>query len=562
MVCNHKNEKKRDNSLSLHTSHRAMIHKLPEICMAMPLPTRFTYPFCYEPDAICRQLAAEVRRYVQEQGEWENETSRGKMFGVMLVRKSDNTLGWLAAYSGNLGHSNNNSFFVPAIYDLLDKESEFAIGEARISAINHEIAKITNSREMEEAKRIYQTVCSENETRIALYKKEMEVAKAARDARRAAHTLNNCDEASLIRESQFQKAELKRMRIQATTEINRALESLTTLEQHIVNLKNERKRMSEALQQRLFDLYVVHNALGEAATLTKVFSTFRSGLTPPAGAGECAAPKMMEYAYRNNLKPLAMAEFWYGASPAGELRIDGNFYPACRSKCLPILTYMMKGLDVDANPLERQHGERIRIIYDDKNMSVIYKPVGMPSVPGKTDVESAMEQYKEIYPGTTGPVIVHRLDMSTSGLLIMAKDEHTYHKLQQMFATRCVEKQYLAILDGTIQNNKGEINLPMRPDYDDRPRQMVDPIDGKQARTTYEVIASENGCTRILLYPHTGRTHQLRVHCAHRDGLNCPIKGDMLYGTPSDRLYLQAKKISLTHPWTGKTLTIETDNDF
>ena len=319
--------------------------------------------------------------------------------------------------------------------------------------------------------------------------------------------------------------------------------------------------MSEMLQERIFRLFVVSNARGEKRDLVEVFKPL--GTLPPAGAGECCAPRLLNYAYNNALRPVCMAEFWWGASPAGEVRHHGHFYPACRSKCKPILEFMLQGLDVEENRLGvAMDDSELDTVYDDRWLTVINKPSGMLTVPGKLLEDSLLTRYREAHPEAAGPIVVHRLDQETSGLVIFAKDKETHKALQQQFEGHTIKKRYIAVLDGLVPHDEGIIDLPIRPDVDDRPRQCVDQVHGKPAVTRYRVLERRGDMTRIALEPLTGRTHQLRVHASHVMGLNCPIVGDRLYGTAGDRLMLHAQSITFVHPATGQPMTIECLPDF
>ena len=315
------------------------------------------------------------------------------------------------------------------------------------------------------------------------------------------------------------------------------------------------------------------NARNEIKDLCQIFLNTPQG-TPPAGAGECALPKLLQYAYLHNLHPLAMGEFWVGKSPKDELRREGHFYPSCKNKCEPILKHMLTGLQVEPNPLEKNHWEtcELETVYEDKWLVVVNKPCGMLSAPGKLTSVSVYTLLREKYPDADGPLIVHRLDMATSGLLLAAKTKTVHQTLQTMFATRQVQKCYIAMLEGIVKEDEGVIDLPVCPDYANRPRQMVHSEYGKPAITRYKVLGRKDGKTRIAFYPLTGRTHQLRVHAArthqlrvhaaHPDGLNCPIIGDELYGKKADRLYLHAAGLSFIHPVTHQPLVIRKEAGF
>lgn len=322
------------------------------------------------------------------------------------------------------------------------------------------------------------------------------------------------------------------------------------------------KKMSQDLQLWLFHQYRFLNARGETKDLVEVWQDYHSSPRirqkfplPPGGTGDCCAPKLLQYAYQHHLKPVCMAEFWWGESPKSEIRHHGQFYPACRGKCKPVLTWMMQGLDVDPNPEEAGYPHLMpEIVYEDEVMAVLNKPSGMLSVPGKTDDYSVATWAQERW---SDAIIVHRLDMGTSGLIVVAKTKEAYQTLQEQFASRSVKKKYLAIVEGTPQKEHGIIDLPLLSDPMNRPCQIVDHEHGKHAITEYRVLEEQGDVSLLALWPHTGRTHQLRMHCAHPEGLGCPILGDELYGRKADRLYLQAQTITLIHPTTGKRIHFE-----
>ena len=322
------------------------------------------------------------------------------------------------------------------------------------------------------------------------------------------------------------------------------------------------KQMSQELQLWLFHQYQLLNAHGETKDLVDIWQSYYSRPKllqkfplPPGGTGDCCAPKLLQYAYRHGLKPVCMAEFWWGAPTKEELRQHLNYYPACRGKCKPILTWMLQGLDVDPDPetLGLQHLE-IPTVYEDNDLLVIDKPSGILSVPGRIEDYSVETVMRERYPDS---IVAHRLDMGTSGLLIVAKNGEAYRILQQQFIHHEVKKKYLALLEQPGQGT-GVISLPLRPDPMNRPRQVVDMAHGKRAVTRYEYISDR----LVALWPETGRTHQLRIHCAHPDGLANPIVGDELYGTRDKRLCLHAAEIWFRHPVTGSEMHFETTPNF
>lgn len=316
--------------------------------------------------------------------------------------------------------------------------------------------------------------------------------------------------------------------------------------------KEEGRRRSIALQRWLFAQYSFLNARGEKAGMAQLFGD----VAPPSGTGDCCAPKLLQAAYRRHLKPLCMGEFWMGQSPRNEIRKEGMFYPACSAKCKPLLRHLLQGLDVEPNPLLRTLNAPLVILHQDADIVVVNKPSGMLAVPGKEALPSVQEEIRGRFPEATGPLIVHRLDMDTSGLMVLALHEEAYHNLQEQFVKHVVSKRYTAILEHPLPvGQTGRIDLPLCPDITDRPRQMVHYEYGKRSITEYKVVGEEQGHALIHLWPHTGRTHQLRVHAAHPQGLDNPIVGDRLYGTAGERLCLHAEELSFLHPRSGEKVT-------
>lgn len=547
-----------------------MLHHFHTPVADIPLPERFTFPFCYIPHPLCVAAAKEVQAYLGLQEAWKEELAQGKMFGVLVVRTQEGETGYLAAFSGILAGSNVHPFFVPPVYDLLQPQGFFKIEEEQISQINTRIGLL---EEDEEYKRQVQQLAALRQTAqetLEEAKRQMKRAKEKREERRREAALPNStpmtpeEESALIRESQFQKAEYKRMERAWKERIAPLQQTISDYEAGIQALKSERKQRSATLQQKLFEQFKMLNYRGEVKTLCDIFrQTVHK--PPPAGAGECAAPKLLQQAYLHGWKPIAMAEFWWGESPKTEIRHHGHYYPACKGKCEPILGHMLQGLEVDENPMlkELQSGKKtLDIIYEDEWLAVVNKPAEMLSVPGKEDVVSVYSMMRERYPDADGPLIVHRLDMATSGLLVVAKTKQVHQNLQAQFKNRSVGKRYIALLQGSVSQDAGTVELPLCPNPLDRPRQIVHTGYGKPAVTDFEVLERKDNRTRIAFYPRTGRTHQLRVHAAHPLGLHCPIIGDELYGRKAERLYLHAEMLEFTHPVTGKRISITQKADF
>lgn len=502
-----------------------------------PRPERMNNPFCYDPHPLCLEAAREVREYVSRHPEWHEEIQAGKMFGVLICEDQEGRLGFLAAYSGQIAGREDWPWFVPAVFDYLQPDGYFKQEESCISAINQQVRHLENADAYLNLQAEYEQAKQQAEQEIADYKQLMQQSKLLRDEQRA----KTGETEAMIRESQFQKAELRRLKKRWQGQIDAIAKRLQPFSSEIISLKTERKRRSDALQRWLFDHFMMVNGENKYRSLTAIFSQTPQKV-PPSGSGECCAPKLLQYAFTHHLRPLSIAEFWQGRSPRMEIRHHDHYYPACRGKCRPILGWML--------PMSSAEGYQSlspKVIHETPAFLVIYKPAGLLSVPGLTDAPSVERILKQQYPDV---YMVHRLDMDTSGVMVVALTQEAYHHLQQQFLERTVRKEYVALLENEITGS-GNINLPLRPDLTDRPRQVVDPTYGKPAFTDYQALG---GC-RIRLIPHTGRTHQLRVHCAHHLGLDNPIKGDPLYGRrKADRLYLHAESLSFVNPETGERL--------
>lgn len=542
-----------------------MLHRFTTSITDIPLPERFTYPFCYTPHPLCILAAKEVQSYLTRQTAWKDELRQGKMFGVLIVQTEHGETGYLAAFSGILAGKNLHPFFVPPVYNLLQPQGFFKIEEENISSINRNIRQLENDKAYAALSAELARTIQSAENILATAKAQLKEAKTAREQRRKEKELNAQEEAELIRESQFQKAEYKRLERSWKARITTLQTQTEDWERRISALKSERKTRSAALQQKLFEQFGMLNYRGEVKNLCEIFGQ-TVHKTPPAGAGECAAPKLLQQAYLHGWKPIAMAEFWWGDSPKTEIRHHGHYYPACKGKCEPILQHMLQGLQVEENPMLKRMqvpSQNLEIVYEDPWLSVINKPAGMLSVPGKEDAVSVYSLMREQYPEADSPLTVHRLDMATSGLMLIAKTKRVHQNLQAQFKNRLVRKRYVALLEGIVPKDKGTVDLPLCLNPLDRPRQMVHTEHGKPAITDYQVLERLDGKrTRIVFYPRTGRTHQLRIHAAHPLGLHCPIIGDELYGEKADRLYLHAEYLEFTHPITGETVRITKEAEF
>lgn len=540
-----------------------MIHFFQDAIAHIESPDKFTYPFHYTPHPLCVIAAKEVQAYLSSQTQWEQELQQGKMFGVLVVQTREGKTGYLAAFSGILAGRNLHPFFVPPVYDLLQPQGFFKMEEENISAINAQIKELREDTHYQDLLHQLKEQTIRCQQELSTAKAELKAAKNAREVRRLTGNPDEAELSAMIHESQFQKAELKRMERRWKEIIAELQARADTFTRQIETLKMERKTRSAALQQKLFEQFRLLNARGEIKDIYTIFNQTAQKV-PPAGTGECAAPKLLQYAFLHHLKPVAMAEFWWGNSPKAEIRRHGYYYPACKGKCEPILGHMLQGLEVEHNPLQENvhHDTPLEIVYEDDWLLVINKPAGMLSVPGKGNVDSVYLRIKSMYPEAAGPLIVHRLDMATSGLLLIAKTKETHQNLQAQFKSRTIKKRYIALLDGELPAEKGIIDLPLRPDPLDRPRQVVDVASGKPAVTHYQVLKHAARHTLVAFSPLSGRTHQLRVHAAHPQGLNCPIAGDELYGRKAERLYLHAEALTFIHPVTGKSIHVEKKADF
>lgn len=538
------------------------------------LPEKFTFPFYYEPHELSIIAAKELQSYLETQTDFEHNFGLkeeqkglviGKMFGVLVCQNQEGELGYLWAFSGKLAGVNHHPYFVPTIFDMLHEDGFFRKEEEVLNAINRQIEILENSDELQSKKKQLETTKKEATLDIQNQKDKIKRLKIERDEKRISFTnLSSSEiehlEVELSEESKKESILLKKMTKYWNFQIEKTQNQVNLVLDEINQLKEERRLKSGALQQKLFAEYSFLNLLGERKSIGEIFNN-----NPPAAAGECAAPKLLHYAFEHNLKPIAMAEFWWGQSPKSEIRKHKQFYPACKSKCEPILlSHMLKGLDMEANPFQENpaEGKSIEIVFEDEFLAVINKPAEFLSVPGKIISDSVYQRVKELYPKATGPLIVHRLDMSTSGLMLIAKDEETYLKLQSQFIKRTIKKRYVALLDGILEENEGCINLPLRVDLDDRPRQLVCYEYGKPAQTKWKKIEIRNNQTLVYFYPITGRTHQLRVHASHELGLKTPIVGDDLYGTKANRLHLHAESLIFEHPISQERTTIVKEDKF
>ncbi|WP_277240847.1 RluA family pseudouridine synthase [Prevotella pallens] len=557
-------------------------HRLPKgnEKVAMGKAKVFPNPFYYEPSPLARLAVALLQQSLPELKE-------GKMFGVLIVEYGGK-LGYLQAYSGQLECISDDSF-VPLVFDYLQPNGYFKTHEAEITALNHEIEVLKQSDDYEKAIKKIADLKVEAQQVVAEAQQKMVIAKRLRDVRRKEKAIVSEDEQrEMIRESQYMKAELHRTKKRYAALLEAAEAEVEAYNRKIAELKSTRKRKSDQLQRWLFSQFIFQNAQGERSDLLSIFRNYyllhspksvlathyvamgeQITLFPPSGTGECCEPKLLQYAFTHGMRPVEMAMFWWGEPPKTEIRQHGQFYPACNGKCKPLLTWMLKGMNVAANALETEAEQSIEIIYEDHDLAVILKPSGMLTVPGRSKKQSVETILRQRWNENDTPIIVHRLDMATSGLLVVARNKEAHKHLQAQFKAKMVRKRYIALLDATLLNrvglpSEGTISLPLCADAVDRPRQIVDKNKGKTAITHYKIVGKTplhdsyySEAVKVELRPVTGRTHQLRVHCAHSEGLACPILGDTLYGKRADRLYLHAEYLAFTHPTTGKPLSFE-----
>ena len=546
----------------LYRSGRTAVTILKVLHTTILPPSRMNNPLNYTPHPLCVMAAEEVRRMVRENAVMSSETRKsGKMFGVLVVETPDGNTGYLAAYSGQIAGRSNWDGFVPAVFDYLQDGGYFKTCEAEITAINKQVRLMETSEERRRLLTHLDETIAKAASEEQAYKTLMHESKARRDSERAAGGVTPEREAEMTRESQFQKAELRRMRKRNADTIAMAREACHCYDTSISLLKQKRRTMSDRLQEWLFHHFVMLNKDGDSRSLTDIFRTSLSA-SPPAGAGECCEPRLLQYAFSHAMTPKCMAMFWIGASPEGEIRHEQTYYPACRSKCKPILEWMLgKDIVKDDTFITQHNGDNLTIIYQDSDIIVVDKPAGMLSVPGKNDAPSVLSLLQQKMEDNIFPV--HRLDMDTSGLMVFVRNKKAQRNLQRQFETHSIVKRYIALLERKPDSEQGTISLPLSPDMADRPRQMVDYRHGKQALTHYRLCTSPStpmrrqfltvGDNLVELSPLTGRTHQLRVHCAHPGGLASPIVGDRLYGTTNHpRLCLHAEYLEFRHPTTGE----------
>lgn len=535
---------------------------------SLALPEKFTFPFYYEPQPLAVAATKQLQQQLETLTHLKAENA-GKMFGVLVVQNAKQQLGFLSAYSGQIEGDKANISFVPPVSSMQLQDDSYLTQSKIINDINAQIEQLENSEQLHEVNSKLDDATQSYQQALLAQQAVMQAGRQQRKIQRTEGELELSEsdfeqlKNKLAGQSIVEKKQLLALKAYWQNIIESLQQTHINISDEIAHLKKRRKTLSKSLQKKLFAQYQFLNANGETTDLNAIFAALPEH-TPPSGAGDCAAPKLLQYAYKHGLKPLAMAEFWWGAAPKSAIRQHKNYYPSCYSKCQPILGHMLKGLNVEDNPLliNPAQGKDLSIVYKDDDLLVVNKPAEFLSVPGVNIDDSVYMRIKTQFPEASGPLIVHRLDMSTSGLLMIALNKRVHKALQKQFIERTIDKRYVALVNGNVAEDSGVIDLPLMLDFDDKPRQMVCYKHGKPSLTTWQVLERNNNITRLQLYPKTGRTHQLRVHCAHSLGLNMPIIGDTHYGQKADRLHLHAEYLAFTHPITLKRLEFEVAADF
>ncbi|CAM4381578.1 RluA family pseudouridine synthase [Corallococcus exiguus] len=536
------------------------------------LPGAFPSPFdAVGPHALARRAAESLQATLREGFIAPGIASAvlqgpdgGKMFGVLVVRQSDGTLGVLRAFSAMLAGRWDVPGFVPPVFDREARARVEPVADAKVKSLLSRAEMWSTSEELRRVREDDDARQTREATEREAMRVRHEDRRRQRHERRAAivamSALTETERAqalhALDQESRGDKAEKRRWDAAQEEARHLLAPARAKAERRVRALDRLRRIVSRGFMKQFHDTYAITNARGETRPLRSLYG----GAEPPSGAGDCAGAKLLAYAFAHGLQPVALAEFWWGTPPASGGRIQGAFYPACRDKCGPLLPFMLEGLEVSAPRVfvpPPAPTPDLSIVFEDAWLVVIDKPCGLLSVPGRDAslLDSVLTRLRARYPNATGPLLAHRLDLDTSGLLVAALDSRTHASLQRQFLHRDVAKRYVALIDGPVHGDAGTITLPLRVDLDDRPRQIVDPIHGKPAVTDWEVLHRAESHTRVAFHPRTGRTHQLRVHAAHPQGLGAPIVGDPLYGHAGLRLHLHAETLSFEHPATGQRVS-------
>jgi len=533
------------------------------------LPARLPSPFNPAlPHPIARRAAEALKDQLRRDGSTPavgfDGIHRGKMFGVLVVAAADDRIGYLRGFSGMLGGSWRVDGFVGPLFDGAARDAMWPAAQAELIAFDQRLRELSLGHAANAARADLAALDAAQDAAAAELAARCETARQQRHDRRqgmAALAMPPAEHEAalhtLSQESRADGAAARRQRAAHHQEREPLACAVRALDEKIADLKHCRAARSCELVEQIFDGYQIPSVRGQRRSLRALFAP----ATPPGGSGDCAAPKLFGHAQRERLRPLALAEFWWGPPPVTGGRHNGLYYPACRGKCGPVLAHMLDGVAVDPAPVfggGEIAADEPRTVFEDRWLVVVDKPVGLLSVPGRGGLlrDSVLTRLRDRHPDATGPMVVHRLDLDTSGLLLAAKDAETHVALQRQFIRREIAKSYVAWVDGPVARDQGTIELALRGDLDDRPRQIHDPVHGKSAITDWRVLARDGGRTRVALLPRTGRTHQLRVHAAHAMGLAAPIVGDRLYGQHDGRLMLHAETLAFTHPRTGQRLEI------
>jgi len=535
--------------------------------------TYFPSPFNKIPHPLAVEGSLILKKHLQAQTTWVHDFDAldgGKMFGVLVYRDDQNQIAYLFAYSGMLAGEWEQPGFVSPVFDVAERKVFLPRGEKALDDYTAQIETLLSATEFVELEASFKFLMGEKLRALVELKEKHAIQKTIRRKNRLdANELTPGEQKKILLaaslESQRDRREKRDITALWDKKILAVKMQLNIFLEKIEKLKQARGDLSRRLHEQVFDGYQLKNSLDEIVAMNALFTE----AMPPGGAGDCAAPKLIQYANLNGIKPLAIAEFWWGVSPASGIRHHGEFYPACRGKCHPILPFMMQGLPVESQEILGDNimdSDEPKPVYEDADIVIVNKPCGLLSIPGKEVKDSVLTRLQKRYPNASGPLLVHRLDLATSGLLLAAKNKETHKALQEQFIKRQIQKRYVALLNVTtesqVENDKGVINLPLRVDINDRPRQLVCYSHGKSAFTEWEVISREKDKVRVSFYPVTGRTHQLRLHAAHKNGLNAPIIGDTLYGFPAERLFLHAAYLSFIHPGSGERIEVESPVPF
>ena len=546
-----------------------------ESISGIPLPKKFTFPFYYKPHPLSVLAAEQLQTYLSTQKEWTHNfginnpndlAATGKMFGVLVVENKSGEIGFISAFSGKMLGEKTPDIFVPNLFDANPDVAFYINGSKELNIMTQEIERLENSSDLLELQKVVEKEKNIFTKKIEALKSDQRSAKFARKEKRntAKSHLSSTEYNILLdklgKESIAIRNKTRDMEFQLQSDLDKITAPLVKLEEEIAELRTTRKEKSVNLQQALFAHYRFLNILGEEKNLLEIFKD----VPKPSGAGECAAPKLLQYAFMHQLKPIALTEFWWGKSPASAVRKHKQHYHACIGKCKPILTHMLAGMEVDKDPMLINPAKEkdLPILFEDDHIVLVNKPSGLLSTPGKFIADSVQNRMHQRYPDVDGAMIIHRLDMHTSGILLLTKNPTNHKFLQRQFVNRTIKKRYVAILEGIVKGDNGRIDLPLRTDYDNRPHQMICHENGRRAITDWEVIERTESHTRVYFYPQTGRSHQLRVHAAHSLGLGCPIVGDDLYGNKGERLCLHAERLEFYHPMSKERMMVEVEADF